>query len=154
MRREMKRGREDGNARKRELIFLSAISRPRFSSVPPSIPSHYRLGIYVVAQRTAAQAGCCAMRFPHRCRSSSSARDGTWGTSVVPRVVARRRSEGVRGGPNGEYRRGFSMESKEESCRTEPTILPRTYEAGYTDRRDVVRRDIPPRVTALWPIFR
>jgi len=32
------------------------------------------------------------------------------------------------------------MESKEESCRTKPTIPP--YVGGYTDRRDVVRWDI------------
>lgn len=33
------------------------------------------------------------------------------------------------------------MESKEESCRTKPTILP-PYVGGYTDRRDVARWDI------------
>lgn len=44
---------------------------------------------------------------------------------------------------DGEYRRGFSMESREKSCRTKSTTLPYTYEADHADRRDVVPSGYP-----------
>lgn len=141
------RSRREGRQKraKRELIFHEQ-SVPLFLSPLSLSTRNLRGGARCSAAHRAtarcSSTGCYAMRFPHRQRRSN-ARDETPGGDVGCKGSGETGVKGREGRwANGEYCRGFSMESKEESCRTKPTILPPYVRGGHTDRRDVARWDI------------
>lgn len=96
---------------------------------PSFLPSHYRR-ISVAMQRATE----CASHIDgdvvvsRRCLVASEVRRWHKGDGTSTKGT-KGRSEGS----NGEYRRGFSMESREESCRTKPTTLSRIVRGDHTD---------------------